>query len=862
MHQGNSATEKNSPSDNGSSAHTPGSLSDKSESCTFYPSNGFMSPDRNTHISEFQRKIHTRLQKLNGSHNGDSSFQGTRSNLGKTDIASSTDNRNVGTSSVQNTNTEEKFNSKEHVPSKFYSRPSYSPSHANETLYKRKPSSSTSSVSGALSSSSTTPSPYLIYKNSSASLLSGSGIFSGKQEEQEELTTKDLNEISISMHDNTLTSSHFQNITHSGKKEAHTGKQFFDSINRVSLSDHGSSEQLQRRSSTIIKSFSSGTNRFSENEPQYKDNIKVYIRVKPGILNVNSAAQLAPPWFLNERENIVGHTDIGGFQFDRVFGPNEKTSDIFHDAVHGLVSKVFQQYNCTIFAYGTTGSGKTFTMTGDEDTNGEPGIVQYSVNEIFKKIHIMNGPDVPDTNQRFTVKVSYLEIYNERVHDLLTSQPTLATKHQSLGSAKHNYVKPDLKIRDDPEYGVRIIGLTEHPVENTQEVLSLLSLGNSNRKFNSTNYNIRSSRSHCILLVRLSDSMLQTVTTLSLCDLAGSEKASAPSFFSSSSSSSSSSAFHFENARPFNSNTVPTTPRSSYASSVCSNSSSLHEKTNKEGSYINKSLLALSTVVSRLASSSTDHHIPYRDSKLTRILQPSLNGQSIIANICTIDTWNTQSWAENFNTLRFASRAKNIELTVNKKTRVKKGQNNDICSGTSEQEYIDLIEHLRYQLNEKSENLGNVKTQQSKDYPWNNKFVLNNLFEQSLSHLPFKEQEIATKKFKNLLETQGFASIPFTKSKQNDSSSVESTTYPENNPQDMHLLHQLLREQESEIIELNKMIQRKDKIISALQTLSESRRISVLSGVSDHKSDHFVQTDTSSDLDQRVHSANSSFMVD
>ncbi|KAL6944941.1 hypothetical protein ACO0QE_002383 [Hanseniaspora vineae] len=842
MHQGNSITEKALQS-NGSSAHSSGSLPGGSETRNYNSSSGITSLDKNTHISEFQKKIHTRLQKLNGSHNAS---QTTHSDLDKTDNALSEEYQSTKSNAFESTRQGRNSSKEELTASNFNSRRNNSPSRINETSHRRKPSSSTSSISGALSSSSTAPSPYQFYKNSSASLLSGSGIFFDNQEEQKRLSTTDTNEINISIHDSTLTSSHFQSIARSEKRNAYKDKLFPDNISRASSSEYMPSEPLQRRSSTIIRNLSPGTDRFSANESQYKENIKVYVRVKPSALDNNSSSQLAPPWFFNERENIVGHTDIGGFQFDRVFGPTEKTTDIFHDAVHDLVNKVFQQYNCTIFAYGTTGSGKTFTMTGDE-TYGEPGIVQLSVDKIFKRVNILNGPDVEKTAQRFTIKVSYLEIYNERVHDLLTSQPIHVTKNQLLGFTKSNYIKPDLKIRDDPEYGVRIIGLSEHIVESTQEVLSLLSLGNSNRKFNSTDYNIRSSRSHCILLVRLADSMQQTVTTLSLCDLAGSEKASAPSS-------------SFESTRPFNSNTVPTTPKSSsYAPSVCSTSSSLHEKTNKEGSYINKSLLALSTVISRLASSTTDLHVPYRDSKLTRILQPCLNGQSIIANICTIDTWNTHSWAENFNTLRFASRAKNIELAVNKKSKAKRAQSNAFSSGTSEQEYIDMIERLRYQLYEKSGKFENVNTQQSNEN-WNNKLVLSNIFKQSLCHLPFNEQEIAMRKFDNLLETQKF---PFLKSEQKDTNVTKDPTYTETTLQNTNLLHQILREQEAEIIELNRMIQRKDKIISALQTLSESRRISVLSGVSGHKSEYIVQSDTtSSSVDQGVQSANSSFMLD
>jgi centromeric protein E len=271
-------------------------------------------------------------------------------------------------------------------------------------------------------------------------------------------------------------------------------------------------------------------------------------------------------------------------------------------------------YNATIFAYGQTGSGKTYTMKGNLR---RPGIIPLAVQDLFE--YIKTTPE-----REFLLRVSYFEIYNEVINDLLDPTNT------------------HLTIRESKSKGVYIENLKEEIVSSPEQCMSLLAAGESHRHISATTFNMVSSRSHTIFRVvieskarqegteprsELSNTNLNLtsfssegipvrVSCLNLIDLAGSEKASA--------------------------HTLDPHLRQ------------------KEGSYINKSLLTLGNVISRLSSEKRNGHIPYRDSKLTRILEPSLRGNARIAIICTLSVASS-SFEESHNTLKFASRAKTIK---------------------------------------------------------------------------------------------------------------------------------------------------------------------------------------------------------
>ncbi|XP_016671463.1 kinesin-like protein KIN-7K, chloroplastic isoform X2 [Gossypium hirsutum] len=266
----------------------------------------------------------------------------------------------------------------------------------------------------------------------------------------------------------------------------------------------------------------------------------------------------------------------------------------------------------TIFAYGMTSSGKTHTMHGDQRS---PGIIPLAVKDAFSIIQ-----ETP--NREFLLRVSYLEIYNEVVNDLL------------------NPAGQNLRIREDAQ-GTFVEGIKEEVVLSPAHALSLIAAGEEHRHVGSTNFNLLSSRSHTIFTLTIesspygenSEGEAVNLSQLNLIDLAGSE-----------------------------SSKVETTGIR-----------------RKEGSYINKSLLTLGTVISKLTDGRATH-IPYRDSKLTRLLQSSLSGHGHVSLICTVTPSSSNS-EETHNTLKFAHRAKHIEIQaeqnkiIDEKSLIKKYQN-------------------------------------------------------------------------------------------------------------------------------------------------------------------------------------------
>jgi len=282
------------------------------------------------------------------------------------------------------------------------------------------------------------------------------------------------------------------------------------------------------------------------------------------------------------------------YAFDRVFGPATTTRGVYDVAAQHVVSGAMQGVNGTVFAYGVTSSGKTHTMHGDQKS---PGIIPLAIKDLFSIIQ-----ETP--SREFLLRVSYLEIYNEVINDLL------------------NPIGQNLRIREDGQHGTYVEGIKEEVVLSPAHALSLIAAGEAHRHVGSNNFNLLSSRSHTIFTLTVESSPRCdvyseddiTLSQLNLIDLAGSES----------------------------SRTETTGLR------------------RKEGSYINKSLLTLGTVIAKLSDGKASH-IPYRDSKLTRLLQSSLSGHGQISLICTITPASSNS-EETHNTLKFAHRAKRIEI--------------------------------------------------------------------------------------------------------------------------------------------------------------------------------------------------------
>lgn len=283
------------------------------------------------------------------------------------------------------------------------------------------------------------------------------------------------------------------------------------------------------------------------------------------------------------------------YAFDNVF-VDEDIYEMYEKTAKTLLNPLFKGYNGCVFAYGATGTGKTYTMLGNSE---KPGLCNLSLEEIFEKID-----QKVDTEN--VVKVSYVEIYNENIRDLL--------------SPKENGKYLDL--RDDPLKGVTIAGATEIIVENVEQVMNLLYMGNKRRTTESTNANQTSSRSHAVFQISLvmtpktkAIKMEKLIGKLSLIDLAGSERGT-----------------------------------------VTENRGIRL----REGAKINRSLLALANCINALGDKNKKgSFVPYRDSKLTRMLKDSLGGNCRTVMIVTISPASSQ-FEEMVNTLKYANRAKNI----------------------------------------------------------------------------------------------------------------------------------------------------------------------------------------------------------
>ncbi|KAG2496425.1 hypothetical protein HYH03_005649 [Edaphochlamys debaryana] len=341
-----------------------------------------------------------------------------------------------------------------------------------------------------------------------------------------------------------------------------------------------------------------------------RSSIQVAVRIRP-LCDKEKQRGDRVAWG-SDREGNVGQVDAatGNFtakhRFDTVFGADADNASVATRLALPLVGPALTGVNGTIFAYGVTSSGKTHTMLG---TESDPGVVPRVFKELFAQMAASQG-------RAYSVRMSVMEIYNEVLNDLL--DPTRA----------------NLKVREDARSGLVVVeGLLEQPVASAEQAMELIARGDHNRKVSATAFNEDSSRSHTITRIivesaaqaapaaeggeRPPKSRCHTVAVLSLIDLAGSESARA----------------------------------------VVSKGQRM------EGSFINRSLLTLGTVIHKLAAGAAGH-VPFRDSKLTRLLQPSLSGAGArVAVVCNVTPAAAQS-DETANTLKFAARAKLVQVTA------------------------------------------------------------------------------------------------------------------------------------------------------------------------------------------------------
>ncbi|XP_071942688.1 uncharacterized protein [Antedon mediterranea] len=325
------------------------------------------------------------------------------------------------------------------------------------------------------------------------------------------------------------------------------------------------------------------------------DNVHVAIRVRPLITresshdtNLHWKVENSTIYQVDSKNKNVGKP----YTFDYVFHMGQSTNDVYSQVAEPIIESAMDGYDGTIFAYGQTSSGKTFTMQGNASI---PGIIPKAIQQIFNTID-------QSTDREYLLRVCYMELYNEVITDLLCKDGK------------------GLNIREQ-EKRVFVSGLTEEVVNNADKIIDLLKKGDQQRHVGRTNMNEHSSRSHTIFCIviesrertnnRQSYDGAVKVSRLNLVDLAGSERI---------------------------------------------NETKAEGVRLKEACNINKSLFVLGQVINKLSSGSD--YIPFRDSKLTRILQPSLGGNAKTAIICTVTP---AAIDQTHNTLQFASRAKTIK---------------------------------------------------------------------------------------------------------------------------------------------------------------------------------------------------------
>ena len=421
-------------------------------------------------------------------------------------------------------------------------------------------------------------------------------------------------------------------------------------------------DETMRRGRDETKSTLSATPSVREGK-ENKQNVTVSVRVRPDVSG-DKSNKADGEWMVDGRRSLVAYKgrEGGDYFYDNVFATHDQNQKVYDASAKRLVRRVMEGYHGTVFAYGMTGTGKTFSMQG---TATQPGVIPQAITDIFAYIR-----ETP--SREFLLRVSYLEIYNEKIHDLLS---TPAATGVGPGASQPE----EIKLREDSKRGVYASPLKEEIVQSPTQLLRVIARGDHSRRTRSTQFNAQSSRSHAVVQIVVesrerappigsSSENRRAVTvhggvrvsTLSMIDLAGSERAAD------------------------------------------------NKERRTEGAHINKSLLTLGTVIARLSSDKdkdgnpTDKdgkHLPYRDSKLTRLLQPALSGNSLVSILCTIQIGSTGSVAtanghtgETLNTLKFAARAKNNIVSHAKRSE------EVIGNGADAGAYKGLLERYRMEI--------------------------------------------------------------------------------------------------------------------------------------------------------------------
>ncbi|KAI5655474.1 hypothetical protein M9H77_32661 [Catharanthus roseus] len=424
-------------------------------------------------------------------------------------------------------------------------------------------------------------------------------------------------------------------VSDSIKKEVlRTKRMFSEEINHLGLELNGLVDAAQNYHMVLAE------NRKLYNEVQdLKGNIRVYCRIRP-FLPGQSKKQTTIEYIGENGELVVMNPSKPGkdshrlFKFNKVFGPAATQEEVFLDT-QPLIRSVLDGYNVCIFAYGQTGSGKTYTMSGPNISSVEDWGVNYrALNDLF------NISQSRKSSIAYEISVQMVEIYNELVRDLLSNEAS----QKRLGI--WNTTQPN---------GLAVPDASMHPVTSTTDVLELMNIGLMNRAVGATALNERSSRSHSVLTIHVRGMDLETNAVLRGClhliDLAGSERVD--------------------------------------------RSEATGDRL-REAQHINKSLSALGDVIFALAQKNS--HVPYRNSKLTQVLQSSLGGQAKTIMFVQLNP-DVESYSETISTLKFAERVSGVELGAARSNR----------EGRGVRELMEQVASLKDTVAKKDEEIGRLR---------------------------------------------------------------------------------------------------------------------------------------------------------
>ncbi|OUM69867.1 hypothetical protein PIROE2DRAFT_30407, partial [Piromyces sp. E2] len=387
--------------------------------------------------------------------------------------------------------------------------------------------------------------------------------------------------------------------------------------------------------------------------------VKVALRIRPlsAKERLNCNRKCVSVINNNNSSQLILHPDRK-FLFDYIFDDNASQKEVYNSCVKPLLLNFIDGFNATILAYGQTGSGKTYSMgTGlENEINSEnQGIIPRAIYELFSILKKKNSLEY-----KYKLSVTYLELYNEDLNDLLNpkiKQPSNNNINPSQGVMNSNTVT--LQIREDANGIINWYGVTEIDVESPEELLSLLEKGSLIRSTGSTDMNMSSSRSHAIFSINLKQEILQEDENL--------KDENDNNGTNNNNNNNENNEIKENNNENNSKNEEKWICLSSKFHFVDLAGSERLKRTGamgervKEGITINQGLFALGNVINALTDEThPDRHVPYRDSKLTRLLQDSLGGNSKTLMLSCISCCELD-YNESLNTLRYASRARMIK---------------------------------------------------------------------------------------------------------------------------------------------------------------------------------------------------------